>query len=656
MRPNLSFAVIASLLVSGPARAGEDVKQLLGLVDDLYRGGSSQATLTMQIKTASWERTLKLEVKSQGNDKALVKILEPAKDQGTLSLRVGDNLWTYLPKVDRTIKVPAAMMSNSWMGSHFTNDDLVQESRLSRDYDAKLVGTPADKAGKFVIELTPKPNAPVVWGKLVLTLSADKLPLEERYYDEKGKLVRTLAYGERCAARRARAALDAHRHPHRQARRVHQADLRSARAGGLAPGRHLLAPGAEAIAMPVLAKIAWRNVGRQRRRSLITAAAMAVGVAMSMAAISLTDGMYGRLYEGLVRMDLGDVQVHTPVWPKRHALRAGFDADRTLKKLDALPLAAGVAPRAYGFALLGLGEQAAGVRLAGVDPAREDRVSLVHRHLVEGHDLDEKPGHEIVLGRELARTLHAKLGDELVAVTQAADGSMGNDLYKVVGIFSIGSAELDRGTAFMHLSDLQELLVIPGLVHEVALTATERGSASALADQARAALGPELEVKTWRQLDPTAATMLSMQDAMAWLLLTIVFAVAAFGVLNTMLMAVFERTHELGVLRALGLTPVEVVRMVMFESVMLSGLAGLAGVALGGLLDLYLVRHGLDLRSVVSGFSWAGVSFDPVLHGEVRLDRIWTIAGALALVAVLSALWPAVRAARLQPTSAMREA
>ncbi|MBS2033022.1 MAG: ABC transporter permease [Deltaproteobacteria bacterium] len=407
--------------------------------------------------------------------------------------------------------------------------------------------------------------------------------------------------------------------------------------------------------MAVLAKIAWRNVGRQRRRSLITATAMAVGVAMSMAAIALTDGMYGRLFEGLVRTHLGDVQVHQADWPKRHALNASFPEASTLKALDGLSGAAGIAPRAYGFALVGLGDQAAGVRLAGVDPVREARVSLVHGRMVQGRYLDAKADHEVILGRELAQTLHAQLGDQIVAVTQAADGSLGNDLFRVVGLFSTGAADLDRGTAFLHLKDLQELLVIPDRLHEVALAASARDGADALAAEARQALGGGLEVKTWRQLDPNAATMLSMQDAMAWILLAIVFAVAAFGVLNTMLMAVFERTHELGVLRALGLTPAQVVRMVMLESLMLSVVAGWVGIGLGALLDTYLVRHGLDLSAFVQGFSWAGVSFDPVMRGEIRLDRIWTVAVALVIVAVVSAIWPAVRAARLQPTTAMRE-
>jgi outer membrane lipoprotein-sorting protein len=196
MRHLALLALVVPLLVAGRAHADEEVTRLLHQVDDLYRSSSSEATVTMQIKTAHWERALQLKVQSEGTEKALVRILAPAKDRGTTTLRVGDNLWNYLPKVDRTIKVPAAMMSNSWMGSHFTNDDLVQESRLERDYDSKLTQRPSGREGKYVIELVPKPDAPVVWGKVVLTLSPDKLPTEQRYYDEKGNLVRVMTYGD----------------------------------------------------------------------------------------------------------------------------------------------------------------------------------------------------------------------------------------------------------------------------------------------------------------------------------------------------------------------------------------------------------------------------------------------------------------------------
>lgn len=174
------------------------IEELLVAADDVQRGESSKAVMTMEVKTSRYERTMKMRALSQGTENSLVTILEPAKDAGVSSLKVGDNLWNYLPKVDRTMKVPAGMMSGSWMGSHFSNDDLVKESRMSEDFTAKFTQEPTEEEPErsWIIELVPKPDAPVVWGKVVLEVSKDRLPVRIEYFDEKDNLVRTMAFSD----------------------------------------------------------------------------------------------------------------------------------------------------------------------------------------------------------------------------------------------------------------------------------------------------------------------------------------------------------------------------------------------------------------------------------------------------------------------------
>jgi outer membrane lipoprotein-sorting protein len=132
-----------------------------------------------------------------GTEKSLIKILEPAKDAGISTLKVEDNIWNYLPKVDRTMKVPAGMMSGNWMGSHFSNDDLVKDSRLSEDFTGEITAKPdTDPDGYWVVELVPKPDAAIVWGKVVTRVRTDLLPVDVRYYDEKGGLARTMSFSD----------------------------------------------------------------------------------------------------------------------------------------------------------------------------------------------------------------------------------------------------------------------------------------------------------------------------------------------------------------------------------------------------------------------------------------------------------------------------
>jgi len=173
-------------------------KDILDKVDDLFRGDSSTGKMTMTITTAHWTRELSLEFWSKGKDRSLFRILSPKKEKGTATLRSGNDIWNYLPKVKRVIKLPSSMMSASWMGSHFTNDDLVKESRMADDYTFEITFE-GEKDGQQVIEITciPKPEAVVVWGKvLVMVRGQDYMPLSLLYYDEDLSLTRTMTFSE----------------------------------------------------------------------------------------------------------------------------------------------------------------------------------------------------------------------------------------------------------------------------------------------------------------------------------------------------------------------------------------------------------------------------------------------------------------------------
>ena len=190
--------IMPSFSSSGLAMERLSAKDILNRVDDLFRGKSSRGRMTMSIQTAHWKRTLSLKFWSEGKDKSLIRILEPKKEKDTATLRVGNNIWNYLPKVKRVIKLPSSMMSASWMGSHFTNDDLVKESRMAEDYTVEVTFQ-GKRDNHRIIEITcyPKPDAAVVWGKVVVMVRPeDYLPIESRYYDEDLTLARTMVFSK----------------------------------------------------------------------------------------------------------------------------------------------------------------------------------------------------------------------------------------------------------------------------------------------------------------------------------------------------------------------------------------------------------------------------------------------------------------------------
>ncbi len=199
-----TLCVIAGLVLvfpsAQPVRCGGKLspKEILDRVDDLFRGISSHGRMTMKITTAHWKRSLTLEFWSEGKEKSLIRILAPKKEKGTATLRVGNDMWNYLPKVKRIIKLPSSMMSASWMGSHFTNDDLVKESRMAEDYTFEVTFE-GEREGHKIVEVTchPKPDAAVVWGKVVVTVRrVDYLPLNCIYYDEDLYRARTMIFSK----------------------------------------------------------------------------------------------------------------------------------------------------------------------------------------------------------------------------------------------------------------------------------------------------------------------------------------------------------------------------------------------------------------------------------------------------------------------------
>lgn len=409
--------------------------------------------------------------------------------------------------------------------------------------------------------------------------------------------------------------------------------------------------------MGVLFRIAWRNLWRQRRRSLLTASAMAVGVAMCMGMIALVDGMYARMFDVLVTQSLGHVQLHHPAFPADQQLQdtvGGLSA--RLSAIDTDPAIRGAAPRLLAFGLAAGESDAVGARFTGILPAREDAVSGLAAKVVEGTYLSDEQADAVLLGAGLADKLKVKVGGSVVLITQAADGSMGNAVFQVVGLVETGSAALDAGSAWVHLAPLQEVLALQDQAHElvVQLHDPERLEEGRTKIQAGAA-GTELLVRTWQEANPTAAKLLGSQNVGKAIMLGIVFSVAALGVLNTMLMSVFERTRELGVLRAIGMTPLRVLGLVLAEATLLGGLSSAAGLLLGGLFDLFLVYRGIDMSLDGKGMSYAGIRFDPIIRGEVHADGILMTIGFVFFVSIVAAIWPAIRAARLRPVDAMRQ-
>jgi len=193
----IAICVVFNVLLSNFAFASNlNAEKILDSVDDVYRSNTSYGILTLSVTTANWQRTLTLEQWSKGENRHLIKVLKPKKEKGLTTLRVDNNVWNYMPKVKRVVKIPSSMMASSWMGSHFTNDDLVKQSRMVKDYTFSVIFE-GEREGKNIVEIScfPKKDAAVVWGKVDVIVYRDNyIPLSIIYYDEDLQLSRTLNF------------------------------------------------------------------------------------------------------------------------------------------------------------------------------------------------------------------------------------------------------------------------------------------------------------------------------------------------------------------------------------------------------------------------------------------------------------------------------
>jgi outer membrane lipoprotein-sorting protein len=200
----MGFLIACSVFIvalSGGSVQGQesehDLVDIMTKMDELYRSKSSYSDVEMKIITPHWQRTLEMKIWTEGTDKTFIRILNPKKEKGMGTLRIGNEMWNYLPKTNKVMKIPPSMMMGSWMGSDFTNDDLVEEFTYIKDYTYEWAMIEAPEEDVLYIKAIPREDLPVVWGHLVMAIrEADYIPLWEKYYDEKGEPMRTMIFSD----------------------------------------------------------------------------------------------------------------------------------------------------------------------------------------------------------------------------------------------------------------------------------------------------------------------------------------------------------------------------------------------------------------------------------------------------------------------------
>ncbi|PKN55671.1 MAG: hypothetical protein CVU56_20050 [Deltaproteobacteria bacterium HGW-Deltaproteobacteria-14] len=411
-------------------------------------------------------------------------------------------------------------------------------------------------------------------------------------------------------------------------------------------------------------RLVLRSLGRNRWRTALTVGGVAIGVGLIVWVSAFTDAYLQAMARGATAGQLGSLQIHDADYAKKPSLWETLDAPPEL--LDAIAATSGVsgvAPRLNDMALVGHATRSRAAVVIGVDAVREPQVTAVLKAVKAGRWLSAVPPEpparrEVVLGKGLADHLGVGPGDELVMDLVTADGSKGDDTMVVVGLIQTGNVDVDRRFVYLHLVDAQYLAALDGRVHELALGLAP----GADLERTRAAVAPLVpagaELRTWKELVPDMAKLIEVSEGSMWIFYLIIFALIALGILNTQRMSALERRREFGVLVAIGTTPNRLGVQLVLESIFLSTIGAALGVALGAALVSYHAANGLDMSAFASsgtgeGISWAGIAFDDLIYFRLDVAKlgppiVWT-----AVVALVCGLWPAIKAARANPVTAI---
>lgn len=401
-------------------------------------------------------------------------------------------------------------------------------------------------------------------------------------------------------------------------------------------------------------KLAWRNIWRNRRRSWVILAAIVVGLMGMVFMIAIMDGMSIDMVNTSIENGVGHIQIHEKGFMDNLSITLHIkNPEKLVSKIEDTPHLNSYTERIKVRGLVSSPENSSGVLIWGIDHIKEPGVSSIKTHLKEGDFLSGEKG-EIYIGRSLAKKLKVGVDDKIVIMGQGLAPEFGSGAFRVKGIFESTSSEFDKYNLYINLKDAQTLLTMDGMVSEIAIMADELDNVEMLSATLNKELeGRGLEVVTWKEVIPIIVQMAEMFSAFNFIVFIIVIIAMAFGIVNTILMSVLERTREIGILMAIGTKPRRVFAMVMWEGFLL-GTVGLV-IGWGVTLSLYAIisKTGIDISIWAESLKYMGGMGSTIYPVIDSSNAVWSSLSVF-FAAVISALYPALKIMRLNPVKAIR--
>jgi len=404
----------------------------------------------------------------------------------------------------------------------------------------------------------------------------------------------------------------------------------------------------------MLLSISWRNIWRNKVRSLVIIFSIALGIFAGVISASFFKGMASQRINKVINTELSYIQIHNPGFEQTSDF-ANFinNAKQIEDEVKKIPNVTGVSRRISIQSMAASAETASGVKISGIFPEKEKTVTNISTKIIDGKYFEGISKNPVVIGKKLAEKLNVKVRSKIILTIQDIDNNITSGAFRIAGIYSTDNNMFDEVNLFVRFSDIQNLTNFPeNGAHEIAININNNENLQTVFNEVEKITDNKLDVNTWKELSPEMNYLTEAMDMYMYIFIIIILMALLFGIINTMLMVVMERTKEIGMLMAIGMNKGKVFWMIVFESVLLSLTGGIVGIVIGGVSSKFGETHPIDLSMWAQGYQQLG--FDAFVYTKLDPTMLINVTILVIITGVIAAIYPAFKALKNDPADALR--
>lgn len=399
--------------------------------------------------------------------------------------------------------------------------------------------------------------------------------------------------------------------------------------------------------------VSWRNIWRNKVRSTVVIVAITLGITAGVFSTAFFVGMMNQRIEQVISNELSHIQIHHPDFMKRVDLNNYIPEASTLtERIEGLEHVQGASSRMVIYSMVSSAESASGVKIFGIDPDAESRVTNMEENIVDGAYFEGVSRNPVIIGKKLAEKLKVRVRSKIVITLQDMDNNITAGAFRIAGIFETPNSVFDETNIFLRKSDLAGLIGLPEEIgHEIAVLVDDNELVTSVRAEI-SQLDEAVEALTWKELSPEMGMMTEVMDLYMYIFIIIILLALLFGIINTMLMVVLERTKELGMLMAIGMNRVRVFSMIVLETVLLTLVGGVIGTLVGSGISKYFETHAIDMSLWAEGYAQLG--YNTLVYTSIDINLMISVIIMVIITGIIAALYPAYKALKHEPAEALR--